>query len=150
MVQFIAQFENHDSAAQAVMPRLDGSELHWRYPYYDIEIRDSTGKSIGRPGRSRCGNIDPLHTRDIVLLQPGEIFRTWFGHYYMYGLPPGTYRARLRYTAKQDLSKMGLSGPDDPDMREQIKSVWEGTIESNWIDINVTAQGATTQSAQVP
>lgn len=148
-VTLIAQFENHDSAEHAVMPCLDASDVFWRYPHYRIEVRDATGKAVTRHGVSMCGNVDPLRARDIILLQTGEIFRTRFEHYMLDGFPPGSYRARLKYTAKQDQTAKGISPmPDDPDLLERIKTVWQGTIESNWIDIQVTAPNAATQPAR--
>lgn len=149
-VQFVAQFENHDSAAQAVMPQLDGSDVHWRYPHYDLEVRDSRGKPVASLGVGRCGNIDALHARDIVLLEPGEVFRTWLRPYRR-ALQPGSYRARLKYTARQDLSTRGLAlAPDDPEVADKIKTVWEGSIESNWVYIEITTERPATQATGTP
>jgi hypothetical protein len=136
-VTLLVQFENRGNAPRSVMPCLDGSEDRRRYPYYDLEILDADGKPIPRQGIGFCGNIDPLRARDIVSLQPGEVFRTW-APWSLHNLPSGKYRIRLHYTAKQNTATNGIPlGQDDKEAKELIKAVWEGDLHSNWIDVEV-------------
>ncbi len=133
----LVQFENVGDAAHCVMPCLDGSLVQWRYPHYELEVFDAQGQPPPRVGVGRCGNVDPWRTRDFVSLQPGEVFRTRAPTYY---LPHrlGTYKVRLKYTAKRDLSLKGLSlGENEKGVAELMKTVWEGTAISNWIELRI-------------
>jgi hypothetical protein len=136
-IRLMVQFENRGSAPQAVMPVLDGCEVHWRFPHYDLEIRDAQGMQPPRQGVGRCGNVNHLRTSDIVSLQPGEVFRTT-GPWGRPNVPPGHYRVRLAYTAKRDTTTKGiLIQENEKGVEEAMRSVWEGTIHSNWIDIEI-------------
>jgi len=138
----LVQFENVSEAAHSVMPCLDGSIVQWRYPHYELEVLDAQGQPPPRAGMGRCGNVNPWRTRDFVSLRPGEVFRTRAPTYY---LPhrPGTYRVCLKYTAKRDLSLKGLSlGENEKGVAELMKTVWEGTAISNWIEVRIAPDAA--------
>jgi hypothetical protein len=123
------------------MPFLDDSDVHWRYPYYDLEILDANGGTVSRRLIARCGNVNPFRAKDIVSLEPGEVFRTWVPTY-DYELAPGKYRVRLKYTAKRDTTINGVPlSNDDEEVNELIKTVWEGTIVSNRIEVEILPTG---------
>ena len=134
-LRLLVQFENHSDIKRTVMPCLDGSIVHWRYPHYDIEIRDEQNKLIRRGSIDRCGNVDPFRVDDFVSLAKGEVFRTTVP-VYAYTLKPGKYEMRLIYTAKQDASTKGL-WPVVDKIGDLIQTVWEGTLRSNWITIEI-------------
>ena len=139
-LRLAVQFENHAAGARAVMPCLDGSSRRRQYPYYELEVVDAAGGHVPRAQtRPRCGNTEPLGRWDVVPLDEGEVFRTSASADGYDRLPPGKYRVRLRYTASRD-RRMSLVplGPDDPVAVEALKSVWEGELVSNWVDVEVT------------
>jgi hypothetical protein len=134
---FLIQFENVHSKSCSVMPCLDGSVMRSRYPYYEFEIVDIAGKPVAQQGWACCGNVNPFHKDDFVSLAPGEIFRTPASAPWP-ELAPGKYKIRLRYTAKRDLNITGSPlGKNDKEVRQLLRNVWEGTVESNWVDLEV-------------
>src|SRR5262249_23198843 len=106
-LQLLVQFGNLGSAQVAVLPALDGSIWHRRFPHSDLEIVGGDGKPVPQWLAGVCGNIDPLRLRDIVPLRPGEVFKTW-APWPVWQQAPGKYRVRLRYTAKPDMSADGI------------------------------------------
>jgi hypothetical protein len=140
-LKLLVQFENHELAPRAVMPCLDGSDCHRRYPHYDLEVLDANGLLVRRGGFAVCGNIDPFRALDIVPLRQGEVFRTRAPFPWHYRMSPGRYRVRLRYTAKKDLRLDGIPlGKNDPQVADAIKTVWEGQLISNWVEVEVTGK----------
>ncbi|MDB6028294.1 MAG: hypothetical protein JWM68_4517 [Verrucomicrobiales bacterium] len=131
------RFQNHDTKSQAVMPELDGSNVHWRYPFYDFEIVSPDGTVLQPKSGPRCGNVNPLRREDVVLLPKGEVFRTSVTPA-GYQLPPGKYKVRVHYTARRNASIKGVPlGENDASALKAIQNVWEGTLVSNWIELEI-------------
>lgn len=143
-IRFLIQFENQGLKALAVMPCLYGSMWHSKYPHYDLEIRDSRDQDVPLGGFAICGTGDmaSARPRDVVPLRPGEVFRTAIPSY-LIGmaaprLKPGTYKVRLKYTAKRDASVRGNPPSSiNKELEEAMKSLWEGTALSNWITVQI-------------
>jgi hypothetical protein len=48
------------------------------------------------------------------------------------------YTVALRYTAKQEIaSRSERIGRNDEDVETLIKTVWEGSLTSNWINVKI-------------
>ena len=136
-IRIILQFENHSDDQHAVMPCLDGSASHLRYPHYDLFVLDHAGNPVQRKQGGRYGNIDPLRKYDIVPLDKGEVFRASFKESWI-DATPGMYTVALRYTAKQEIaSRSERIGRNDEDVETLIKTVWEGSLTSNWINVKI-------------
>jgi hypothetical protein len=55
-------------------------------------------------------------------------------------LPPGTYRARLRYAVKRDIEDLDVHGDHLPPGRATIRrarTLWQGAAVSDWITFTV-------------
>lgn len=138
-LSLFVQFENHEAGTRAVMPFLYGSDLGWRYPRYELEVVGADGTAHQPRGpRVVCLSVAPLDKWDIVSLKKGEVFRAPVP-VQGYELPEGKYRVRVAYTAKQDatIARVPAVKPDAA-TSEALKAVWEGTLESNWIDVEIT------------
>jgi hypothetical protein len=138
-LDLLLQFENLGSSS-AVMPPLDGSTSKFRFPHYVVEVRDAKGQPAKLPRQFGCKTTNPLRARDVIPLASNEVFRTsapWFGNR---ELDPGTYTVRLRYVAKRDPQGQKIQHTKGAaQVRAALKTVWEGTLVSNWITIKVTA-----------
>ncbi len=133
----VVRFENRGQSDLAVMPALDGSDCRWRFPHYDLELAGPG--DVARPfppGGPRCGNVNQLTARDVVLLRPGEVFQTPVP-LPASRLPAGGHRVRLRYTAKRDTTTRGMTVAPEAGVEQAIKTVWEGTAVSNWVDVEI-------------
>lgn len=140
-LELLAQSENHDNRNNTVMPPLDGSFVHWRYPYYDLEILDVNGVAVRRRPVARCGNVNAWKKRDFVSLAAGEVFRFRIPvNPYSYELAKGQYKLRVTYTAKRSLRLKGLSGDNEEGVGQLVRSVWQGIVYSNWIEITIADQ----------
>jgi hypothetical protein len=142
--RFLIQFENHGRESLTVMTCLYGSLWRSKYPHYDLEIVDEQGQRIPLGPSAVCGTCEmaPLQTSDIVSIEPGEVFKTTIPHYmFKMGAPalePGTYKVRLRYTAKRDVSVRAHSlRPSDQSLEELMKLLWEGAALSNWVTVHI-------------
>jgi hypothetical protein len=137
-LELLAQLENHDNRSNTVMPPLDGSFVHWRYPYYDLEILDVNGVAVPPRPVARCGNVNAWKKRDFVSLAAGEVFRFRIPtNPYSYELAKGQYRLRVKYTAKRSLRLKGLSGDNEKGVGRLMRRVWRGVVHSNWIEITI-------------
>jgi hypothetical protein len=140
-LELLAQFENHTKRGQTVMPPLDGSFVHWRYPHYDLEIVDVNGVAVPRRPLARCGNVNSWKKRDFVSLAQGEVFRFRIPtNLYSYELAKGQYKLRVKYTAKRNLRLKGLSGDNEKGVGRLMRSVWQGEVYSNWIEVRIADQ----------
>lgn len=96
--------KNRSKDEVVVMRALDGSIDHWRSPYYDVYVEEtSTGRQFryDRQG-GRCGNVNTIAADDYVDLAPGasaDKLETNFG--YHLGMSsigkPGTYQVWVVY-----------------------------------------------------
>jgi len=137
-LELLAQLENHDNRKHTVMPPLDGSFVHWRYPYYDLEILDANGVAVPRRPLGRCGNVNSWKKRDFVSLAAGEVFRFRIPpNGYSYELVKGRYKLRVKYTARRSLRLKGLSGDNEKGVGRLVWMVWQGAVYSNWIEITI-------------
>ena len=137
-LDLLVQFENHSQGDLTVMPCLDGSDDHMQYPHYDLEVLDYGGGAVERRRGDRCGNINPLKAVDFVALRPGEVFRTPVPTFGYHQLAPGLYRVRARYTARRVIEGQRIRlGRNDPQVPSLMGHVWEGTLRSAWIEVEV-------------
>jgi hypothetical protein len=137
-LELLAQFENHSKRGHTVMPPLDGSFVHWRYPYYDLEILDVNGVAVPRRPLARCGNVNSWKKRDFVSLAASEVFRFRIpANPYSYELAKGQYKLRVKYTAKRSLRLKGLAGDNEKGVGRLMRRVWQGVVHSNWIEITI-------------
>jgi hypothetical protein len=141
-LRLLVQFENHKSGSRSVMPCLHGSDIRWRYPYYDLEIVDADGNAVPRGTVVACRSVGAFSKLDIVPLEKGEVFR---GELPMQGydrLPYAKYRMRLHYTSKQDATiKVSPDRQPSAAALTALKTVWEGSITSNWIEVEIGIGG---------
>jgi hypothetical protein len=134
----LVQFENHQEGTRAVVPFLYGSDLGLRYPRYELEILDADGKAVPRRPVITCATVGELSKWDIVALEKGEVFRCQILSVQRYSAPNGKYRVRVLYTAKQDATiSVRPTRELDAQLSAALKTVWEGTLESNWIEVEV-------------
>lgn len=92
-----------------VLRSLDGSDMGWRYPKIDLEIRDAQGRLVEGAPVGRCGLVNSLAASDFVELAPGARTKLvgdgTFGHHRLRGpngLAPGVYTVTLHYDLRFD------------------------------------------------
>lgn len=125
----------------SIIRSLDASDVGWRYPKLDLEIRDVDGHLVDGSPIGRCGLVNPLTASDFVELAPGA--RTnllgdgTFGHYRLSGpngLAPGVYTVTLHYDLRFD-------GPDrashEPGIDAKLAALPKGRYSSPPITIEV-------------
>lgn len=100
---------NRTDRPLSVIRSLDASDMGWRYPKIELEIRDAQGRLVEDAPVGRCGLVNPLTASDFVELAPGA--RTnllgdgTFGHHRLRGpngLAPGVYTVTLHYDLRFD------------------------------------------------
>jgi hypothetical protein len=125
---------------------VDGSFEHWKSPFTDLYARDeSSGKTYRwAHGASygRCGNVNSRSKDDIVRLPPGQKKKAPFGPWSETALGstidrPGRYTLWVVYSACSGPELGGRLGDDDP----LPADLFDGTIVSNGIPVEVTARG---------
>jgi len=131
------EFENHDQANHSVMACLDGSTNKRRYPFYELEVVDDRGKPVPQREFLACGNLNPWRIDDFIDLAKGDVYRIRIGVYPDWQLTSGYYKIRLKYTAKRDLRRNGLMN-QKVSVNHLMKNVWEGTLYSNWVSVEIT------------
>ncbi|HEU4407331.1 MAG TPA: hypothetical protein VFS43_18835 [Polyangiaceae bacterium] len=68
------QAVNRSGGKLTLMHPIDGSDAHWRYPFYDLYVRPENSyrtyalASVG----ARCGNVNAIGAEDYLELRPGE------------------------------------------------------------------------------
>jgi hypothetical protein len=134
---------NRTDHALPVLRSLDASDMGWRYPKIDIEIRDAKGRLIEPGGIGRCGLVNPLQADDFVELAAGErldlLGEGGFGHHrlrYPLNLAPGTYTVMLRY----DISfaeRERKGGEPDTNLRAKIDRLPRGVYTSAPVTIEI-------------
>jgi len=67
-------FDNKTQDKLVVVRPLDGSLEHWRFPNYDLYLRDEEDGAIYRWAFTggRCGNVNSITANDYVELEPGK------------------------------------------------------------------------------
>jgi hypothetical protein len=131
---------NRTDRPQTVLPSLDASDVGWRYPKIDIEIRDARGQLVVGSGIGRCGLVNPLVASDFIELAPGAhadlLGKGTFGHFRLGDptLAPGVYTVTLRYDLRFDQPDRGAH--DDVD--DKIATLPKGVYASAPITIEVT------------
>ena len=130
-LSLVATFENRTKKIVSVL--IDATPLsHGRYT---LEFTAETGRPVRPDSFEMCGTIAPLQEHEIADVKPGESFRTAV-HTDRMRLPPGTYRARVRYHAhKSDRGADSLS----PVVATRLKHFWTGTLLSDWLPLTLQA-----------
>ncbi|HEY5926398.1 MAG TPA: hypothetical protein VIV11_32150, partial [Kofleriaceae bacterium] len=132
---------NRTTQTLPVLRSLDASDMGWRYPKIEIDIRDANGQQLGH-GASRCGLVNPLTATDFVELASGarvDLFgKDAFGHYKLRDtshLAPGRYTVSLRY----DLSFTDIErkGTFDDSVRAKIDRLPKGVYSSPPMTIDI-------------
>ncbi len=105
---------NRTDRPLSVLPSLDASDMGWRYPKIDIEIRDAKGRLVEGAPVGRCGLVNPLAASDFIELAPGAranlVGDGTFGHHRLRGpngLAPGVYTVTLHYDLRFDGPERG-------------------------------------------
>jgi hypothetical protein len=66
---------NRSRGKLTLMHPVEGSDAHWRHPYYDLYVRPENSHrtyALASVGDLRCGNVNPIEARDYFELGPGE------------------------------------------------------------------------------
>jgi hypothetical protein len=139
-VMLVAQITNF-GPTRTVLGRSESSELGKGNPKIDLEIRDGAGRDARQPDPGfMCGNLSELG--DFVELRDGETLKFMVSYHYE-KLPPGTYSARLRYTVRRDIEGLNVHGnfrgPDRATLA-RARTLWEGTVVSDWMTFSVVAK----------
>jgi len=89
---------NTSKSSVVVVRSMDGSTDHFRYPYFDLHVRDEATKAVYRWARVgfRCGNVNASTNEDHVKLAPGDqtskLVDGWASHLENAVIPkPGKY-----------------------------------------------------------
>ena len=127
-----------------VLRSLDASDMGWRYPKLDIEIRDASGRLVADPTIGRCGLVNPLGDSDFVELAPGarvDLFGEGaFGHYKLQQtnqLASGRYTVTLHYDLRFDAPERMRYLVDDARIRARVDRLPKGLYSSPPITIDV-------------
>jgi len=134
-------FHNRSAAPITVMRALDGSESHWRRPYYDVFAENLETHAIEHPlPGGRCGMVNAIGEADYVTLAPNSSqadIPGGFAHFLnTFSLSqPGRYRIWVvyRYCAN-DASNQGMRMGTDVEHPS-----WVGEVASSAIEVEVSA-----------
>jgi hypothetical protein len=125
-------------AVRRVMSPSESSELDKGNPRIYLEILDSAGRDARRLGRKVfCGNLSDLG--EFVDLRHRETLKFMVQFHYD-SLPAGTYTARLYYEVRRNIEGLNVDGSFRPPSRATLtraKTLWEGTVVSDWITFRV-------------
>jgi hypothetical protein len=93
---------NRTGQPLSVLRSLDASDMGWRYPKIDVEIRDAKGQRVEPEPYARCKNMNSLTADDFVEVAPHGNVSLFgegaFGHRVLReGLPAGTYTVVVHY-----------------------------------------------------
>jgi hypothetical protein len=134
---------NHTNQSLPVLRSLDASDMGWRYPKIEIEIRDANGSVVGPGSLGRCGLVNPLAAKDFVELASGArvdlLGEDSFRHHRLRhpnGLPPGTYTVTMRYDISFAKAER-KSTQHDATVRALIERLPRGVYTSAPITIEV-------------
>lgn len=118
---------------------------------FEFEFTDADGKSMNRPQRAFLEKmmmmsgmsthaIEPTKSL-VVLLRPAK-----FSHGMDYRLPPGTYRARVRYRgpSREVLDEIKKHWPDKPQA-----TAWSGEVLSGEATITIAANPASRKAPEL-
>jgi hypothetical protein len=132
---------NQGGSAVRVLRSLDASDVGWRYPKINIEVRDAAGELVPVPMMGRCGLVNPLTADAFVALAPGQrlslLGEGTFGHY---ALDAGIAEAgRYTLTLRYDLTfeSRDKSSPS-PDLAAAIAALPQGIYSSEPVVVDVT------------
>ena len=133
---------------RTVLGGSETSELDRGSPKIRLELKDATGRDARTPDpQFMCGNFSELG--DFIDLQDRETLRFMVCFHYE-GLAPGTYSARLHYTVTRDITRLNVDGsfrrPDEV-MLARARTLWEGTVASDWTTFSVVSASDGTRSA---
>ena len=133
---------NRTARSLSVLRSLDASDVGWRYPKIDIEIRDQAGREVEGPMMGRCGLVNPLAAADFVELASGERADLFgegaFGHYKLHDtshLARGRYTVTLHYDLRFTDAERG--GSVDKTVQAKIASLPRGVYSSPPVTIDV-------------
>ena len=138
-VMLVGQVTNY-GPRRTVLSESETWEFNKGSPMINLEIRDEAGRDARTPDpRFMCGNVSEFG--DFIDLRDGETLRFMVRFHYE-RLPPGTYSARLRYTVTRDIKQLNVDGffhgPDAATLA-RAKTLWEGTVVSDWITFGVVS-----------
>jgi hypothetical protein len=113
----------------------DGSTQGRRTPILDWIVETEAGDSVEPPDRIlHCGNINPLRSDEVVLLESGESLIFDVGRPYI--REKGVYLASLRYTNDPQAEWGGiLLGPHAPGGMEAVRKSTACSVVSNRVRI---------------
>ena len=133
---------NRSARPLEVLRSLDASDVGWRYPKIDVEIRDAKGRLVEDPAMGRCGMVNPLTADDFVELASGARFELFgensFGHYKLRHtdqLASGRYTVTLHYDLRFEAAQKG--GPVDAALQARVDKLPKGVYSSPPITIDV-------------
>lgn len=116
----------------SVLPALDASDVGWRHPKCELEIRDERGSRQDLKIQ-RCASVNSLLARDFVELLPGESLPP-FWHYLLEWKPDraGTYTVRFTYdTSSGDPKDWRVRREgEDPELIKLLDQLPKGRFES--------------------
>lgn len=127
----VAYAVNRTNRPLMVLRSLDASDVGWRYPKIDLEIRDARGQLVGGAPGGRCGLVNPLTASDFVELAPGGqvdlLGEGTFGHHRLRapnGLAPGVYTVTVRYDVQFDQAERATHNDVAPQLAVLPKGLY--------------------------
>lgn len=129
---------NDPDSVTLVLPG-DGSDVGWRTPLVNWDVRTSDGRHVERQKVFRCGNINPLRAGEVFTLPPGgeKTFRTTVPWYFRYETSR-RYKLRLTYENRPRFSWSGMPlGRHDSAAVEAVRNSTRCKLVSNALEVEV-------------